>query len=189
MQQFLMFLTLKEVPVNIKKLMIAGALLVSAVIFPNCGGGPSGPTDPPDPPPPLPDLVLNFPGAQMDGKSVTIFEGDSLGCSIELSPPSNNIIVGMHYDGRSMICSGEYGPLGSPKKMMWGDGGSVAIPTLGEHRLDFPLQSPSGAVLATITYALVVVPRPAGLQIASAVAHSTVHAGGQSRDSRLRRGG
>jgi hypothetical protein len=57
-------------------------------------------------------------------------------------------------------------------------GGGVVVPTQGEHTLDFLFQSRSGTILQTITYTLVVSPRPSGELLphpASSLARSAAH--------------
>lgn len=169
---------------------LAGPFTVLAVtLITNCGG--SGPTNPDPPDPCAPNcpidsmLVVEFPGAvNVDhvNRTVTIFAGDSLGCVIESK--SASIIVGWNYDNRPVFCAG---PIEHPLVMRYigVSAPNVVIASPGNHRLDFLLQSTGGTLLKVVTYTLVVVPRPAGLQTASAVAHSAVHAGGQLREPRL----
>jgi len=131
-------------------------LLVTFLSITSCGGA-SGPTDPPDPPPPLPSIVAVFPGAQMVGNTITIFEGDSLGCDFALVPPQGSINLGLNYRGSwDLLC---YGAIGGDKWVTWGTGGVVVFP-VGTQLLTLQLFSGSGAKLGDpVLYTLVVVKR------------------------------
>ena len=134
--------------------MSAAVVLVVASMV-NCSN--EAPAGIPRPLPPIPDLVVDFPGASVDGKTVTIFLGDSLGCAFTLIPEDTSVLLGLSYDGRSTICFG----LPGQKLVYWGDGGSPIIAEIGTHELKFQRYAPGGAQLGEpVIYTLVVLPRP-----------------------------